>query len=78
MKPCLVQSSYLTISWLPLQSVGTAYAPFTFSAVHQCSRRLRAMLKSHGLTHLDRYTFDIDSTFCECQTMEKRVSRMFD
>ena len=45
MKACLVQSSYLTMSWPQLQSVGTA------CSIHIL--RSNAMMKSHGLTHID-------------------------
>ena len=67
-KPCLVQSSYLTISWLPLQSVGTA------NSIHIL--RSNAMLKSYSLRHVDHYALDIDSIFCDCQTMEARESNV--
>ena len=60
-----------------LFSLLVQHAPFTFSAVQQCPRRLCAMLKSHDLTHLDHYTFDIDSIFCECQTMEACESNVW-
>ena len=57
-----MQSSYITMSWLPLQSVGTA------CFIHIL--RINAILKSYGLTHVDYYAFDIDSIFCTCQTTE--------
>ena len=57
-----MQSFYLTMSWLPLQSVGTA------CFIHIL--RSNAILKSYGLTHVDYYAFDIDIIFCKCQTTE--------
>ena len=68
-KPCFVQSSYLTMSWLPLLSVGTACS---IHILHS-----NTMLKSCGLTHVDHYLFDIDSIFCECQTTEARKSNVW-
>ena len=44
MKPFLVQSYCLTMSWLPLPSVGTAYSIQIL--------RSNAMLKTYGLAHV--------------------------
>ena len=64
-----MQSPYLTMSWLPLQSVGTAFS------IHIL--RSNAMLKSYGLTHVDNYAFDIDSIFGECQPTEALKSNVW-
>ena len=69
MNPCLVQSSYLTMSWLPLQIVGTA------CSIHILHRN--AMLKSYSLAHVDHCAFDIDSIFCECQSKEVGESNIW-
>ena len=67
--PCLLQSSYLTVSWIPLQSVGAACS---IHILHS-----NAMLKSYGLSHVDHYAFDIDSIFTSIKP-RKHASRMFD